>query len=462
MYESIIEDGTLENYITQAKKYVTKHDRSKYIEYLKIIEDYSSQKKLLISASNGMKLLCGEPVDVDGYSYECYGVDPYRLAVEIANRMYDELSTITGSVEIIDENENVEQVRTRNVTEVLTSEVDINTLQVRTEIRNKIVVIDLNGRGILKINNIGVLDARERTVESIIESQYRMMELVSPVPRTGFFSSNTVYCLPEMNQLISVYRVLCNPARHSDWRQYLNYESKLYALCIDELEKSIVNVIEGNAESDMELQTIIDTIYQRMNPKNKIIIGDYAEGISDRLQFITSEDMVVLRGHIKTIIEKYIGDYDVIFKKVPLYVPEDIQLEKYTFYLVDSNKNCALFDVYNSTKYDIIPYRKQGFYKIGNQLTILRYRFVDLWAFKIIAKKSPKLSRLLIERTRKTIPLIKKTHNEVVELLKTNPVKLFSKYNGEYIPDRIAIRHMKTDKKKKVYSVYNPSLERKN
>lgn len=456
MYETIIDDGTLDKYVLQAKKYTIEHDRSKYNSYMKVIEEYSAQKKLLISSTNGMKLLCGEPVDINGYYYECYGVDPYKLAVEIANKMYDFVKS--GGVE----SEKSEQVLTetlqqKRVTDLLTGNVDPNTIQVRTEIRNRIVMIEVDGRTLLKINNIGILPIKDKSAESIVESQQKMMELVHPVPRTGYFSEQTIYCLPELNQLITVYRVLCNPARHADWREYLGYESKLYTLCIDELEKSIVKVVEGGSQKQKD--TVPQIIYQRMNTKNKIIIGDFADGNYDgRLQFITSEDLVSLKLHIKNIVDKYIGDYDITYKRQSLYVPDDIQLEKYSFYLVDNTKNTLLFDVYNSTSYDILPYRKVGFYKVGNPLTLIKYRFIDLWSFKIISRANPKYVPVLVEKTRETIPIIERLHEEITELLKTNPVKLFSKYTGTYIPDRIAIRRMKTDKKMKVFNKYIPGL----
>jgi hypothetical protein len=157
---------------------------------------------------------------------------------------------------------------------------------------------------------------------------------------------------------------------------------------------------------------------------------------------------------------------NLTFVEYKLNLPRDFRIKKYTIYMQGRDRT-PLFDIFNSTNFEMIPFWEINNYKIGNPFVLLRFQFINLWSLRIIlnigseSKFIENKIRVILNRSNKLRRLI----DEIISGSNTNyaVTDLFQldNYIGKYINEFIAKKQLI----KKIgmrFPIYYPALKDKN
>ena len=397
MYDKV---NILSNLLPAAEDYVLKNDRMTFSKYFIAAEEYCITNNILLGGKVGLDLLVNIPLHKDSFMWELYCEDTYNNTLGLTNVLYE-----------------VEGAASR-------------TVSMQTNIKHKEFTINISGRILFKVYSMD----RYR--------QIPLIKLMGPAVRFGYFTGKEMKLISEEMQLIDIYRSLYSPGKVDLWKQYMDYEDKIYNLIKENLtEKSTVELTkEGGAEKitkDFIEELLFSSI---IKDQHTVLIGDYAmnylnlEDSPSRIQIITDKSI----DEINSIISKTLNKIVVKSVAYNLNLPNDFQITKHTIYLV-TNEQVPVMDVFNCSSYELIPYKKINKIKIANPWVILRFKFIDLWVLKIILNLGTDNPEYIKSRSKNIIYSADKLRNFIINKIKDDPFYLFQldNYNGIYTNETV-------------------------
>jgi hypothetical protein len=184
---------SLNQLITNAAQFVLDNDRMLYRPFFEAAERFCIANDVLLGGPVGISLLCGTPLTIDSFFWDLYCDDTFVIAKAL----------------------------TVALSQVRSAHIPASTAAMQTNIKHKEFTISINARMLFKI---------------YATDRYRGVKLITvmgPAVRTGYFTREPIKCIPEEMQLISVYRTLYSPARVDQWSSALTTERVLYGLVED-------------------------------------------------------------------------------------------------------------------------------------------------------------------------------------------------------------------------------------
>lgn len=393
----------LEVLLPEAVKIVIKNDRENYIPYLAEVEKFCSNRDIIIGGSYGIKLLTGEELCVDEFSIELYTDDVYNVGKELADQLYSNVHTEINNI----------------------------TIAMDTNLKDRIYTINVNLRQMIKLHKLG----NYRDV--------KIFDVINPVKVNPMLYGGKVqiYAMREQIHLLNIYKNLYKPypptKKYPKYTQLVNYEQILYP-CMMKYQRDKWGAFESpNVLTEKVFNNIIHN-------SEYIVIGDYAvekllgdRHSSKRLQIICS-DIDELMAEVKQYMKAEAVKYK--FK-----IPGDILLTKHTIYVHKNGKQQVLMEVYNSTFYELVPYKLYDNIRYGNLLVLMRFKLVDLYVLEILSE----LIGGMEKNIREILNQLHKIRNEIIKQMKNEPFNLFqlSDYGGIYLSDTLIRKKFFSSKK---------------
>lgn len=365
--------------IASADEFVMKNDRDVYTAYYESVEKFCSEKNIIIGGTTGMNLLLKKPLSRDSYVWDLYCDNTFENAKGIADTLYN----------------------------VKCSHVDNRTISMQTNIKYREFTISVDARYAFKIFTMDMY----RNV--------KLIDVMKPLPVKGYFN-NDVLILPEHIVLIEIYQRLYSPSKCALWPEYVRLEKAVYNKLVDVKDNAMIT---GGASFDKSAAEEI--LVRKLLTCDRIVtVGDhaismYGIGKASRIQLITDipinelTEMAsrVLSDERNALRRVKVGHDRCVWVKYSLNIPSDFQIIKYTVYAVVHNEQIALFDAYNSTTYELIPYNIKNNIRVAGLYVILRFLFIDIWTLKLIissggASLQGRIASLLklVESVRNLIP----------------------------------------------------------
>lgn len=359
--------------IPAAEEFVMANDRSLYEPFFETAEKFIAQNDILIGGKTACDLAAGRPLNRDSFFWELYCDSTYSISRQLA----------------------VALANTRS------PHVPARTTELQTNIKHVEFSIFINARPLFKIYELN----KYRGV--------KLAEVMTPHILTGYYG-NTIKCISNELLLVDIYRQLYSPSRLAEWTSALDTESKLFA--------ANTTATTGGAEN------IVDKFVKNI-PKDAVIIGDYALALMGRtptgrkiqiISEISGEE--ILKRFPRTTVEKH-----------KLNIPSDFQIKKYTVYTSDGRSQTPVIEVFNSSKFELIPWVKIGGYKVGNPWVLLRFIFIDIWTVRVIMKMTGKD---LSSRIQKLYSNATSTRAVVMKNIESS--FQLTNYTGKYISEQVA------------------------
>jgi hypothetical protein len=403
MYKTIC---NLDAVIASADQIVIDNDRSLYTEYRRVTEQFVHENKAAIGGKYGVYLLTQRPIGREFITCDIYTDNAFDFGKRLCNELY----------------------------KVKSAHIDSTLTYMMTEMRHMEFTIYIDTRPMIKIYRMD----KYRGVE--------LLNIIKFVLCPGFYYSTSqavIPVLPEELLLIEIYRSLHSPSRISQWEDAWYLQDLLFKKYEEKLHQRARDTREGgddyNVKSPDGLNKLNKAILDIL-PADALIIGDYAikyhlgdsKSTNDkqrlRLQVIHESANALL----SLINSKVNIKLTLVEFKIP--IPGDFQFIKYSFYANTGESNVAVMDVFNATAYEVVPGTIRGDSSehkgrnYANLIPTLRYRFVDMWVMILISsmnKQTPYLHTLSNN--------ILNLHDKILQIAKTDPVKLFPQENNLWI-----------------------------
>ena len=360
MYDNTITASFITTLVDTANVVVLNNDRSLYEPFLKSAEEFCIENRVLMGGPVGLRLLINEPLDKDCYMWNLYAADTWNTA----RRLWEYIYTNTQSRHI-----------------------DPQYVGLETNIRGREFTILIATRPCIKISAL---------------DEYRgikLIEVMSPTYRPGYFTSREIGCISEEMMLIDVYRTLYSPHKIDEWSRAIYVEADLYRLVREYLsEKAAIIVSAGADDVDARRGTrnhmLLDNLIR--DAPDFVLIGDFAlealglEPAPTYLQFITNHTIDQVVTHMRALFREKLS-----YVRYHLNLATDFQTQKHTIYLHCKGSQIALCDVFNSSVFEMIPFwqyeetdsRVSDSYRgvqVANPWVLLRFKFIELWLLKLI------------------------------------------------------------------------------
>jgi DNA-binding cell septation regulator SpoVG len=445
-------------------------DREQFAHVCAAVEQYLAQyssgnsfRKLILGGTTGTDLLLNKKRSIDDYEYQLYTEDSFVHANNLSNALAD------------------------TVVKHYAQRVPPLIIMLKSSIPYRKYVIFVDNRPMITIYDLG--RSRDQKISTT--------SVINPQNVASFDSRHRLLVLTAEMQLINLYRTLYTPNKAGEWELALRDENQLFHLMEKELKKQ-----RGGADSELEselkpkpidsnlrktLENALLQEYVQNNP-HSVLVGEHA------LYMILSS--TAIKSHIVQVISQRTPEEDFteitrilqphtrapITKHTrPLHILQDWQLSRTVIKVGDvkSGESKELMYIYNSARYDLIPFNrflskeesgKVNFLQIGNPFVILRFLLIDFWIVrwltasgsinevyslsrqdslreKIVALRS-KLS------THSHISTIKATHireHESTHIFQLDP----SLYLGQYEDENISQKEKAKEISKK-YNDYYP------
>lgn len=315
----------LEGLVDEANQFIMDNDRMLYKPFFEAIEDFCAKNKVLIGGRSGVELLTKNSISKDSFFWELYCDDTFNTAKTIADK----------------------------ISKVHSPHIPADTVAMRTDIKYKEFTIFVYSRMLLKIYNIhtNIIDAAGYT------------------QCKGYFGG-VMKCLKVEMQLMSVYQKLYSPSKTALWPAELANEKTMYSM----LTRS------GKPSADSRPSVVVGMANFISSAQDIIVVGEYAMfllGYCDqpaRAQII-AHDVAEVAAICARILPK---NFKITYTLYNLGIADDWQLTKHTIYINNGTQRVPFVDVYNSIVYEMIPYRTVKGVKVGNNLVLLRFMFLEL------------------------------------------------------------------------------------
>ena len=329
-----------------------KNDRDIYTPYFEAAERFCSEKSIIIGGTTGIHLLLKKPLGRESYVWDLYCDNTFESAKGLADAMYN----------------------------VNCNHVDNRTISMQTNIKYREFTISVDARYAFKIFTMDMY------------RDVKLSDVMKPLSVKGYFN-NDVLVLPEPIVLIEIYQRLYSPAKCALWPEYLRLEKAVYNEFID-----VKNSAEITGGASFDKSAAEEILVRKLLTSDRIVIvGDHAIsmlgiGKASRIQLITDIPITeltemtsrVLSDERNALRRVKVGHDRCVWVKYGLNIPSDFQILKYTVYAVVNNEQIALFDAYNSTTYELIPYTIKNNIRVAGIYVILRFLFIDIWTLKLI------------------------------------------------------------------------------
>jgi len=163
----------------------------------------------------------------------------------------------------------------------------------------------------------------------------------------------------------------------------------------DSLEDKILGGDELKMKKNFELPSKKDfnkILLENIKNENYVFIGDVARilHLSDHFKLEKDLSNIKIQFLTEKTPEELLTWLEIIFgiefknrftyKIYDVGIPSDFLIKKYIFYY----ENSALFDAYNSLTYETLSIHEQMNYIYANILTVIRFRFIEVWILKIL------------------------------------------------------------------------------
>lgn len=439
----LIESKLHEVVVESATNFIMKNDRERFDSVFTIIESFTINNNGIIGGNNGINMLAGVPKSKDSYMYDIYIADADKNARELADLLY---------------NSNHRYV-------------DKNTIRLETKLRNKIYELWIEARMIARI--YALVDYRD----------IKLFLLLNPVRTYGYFPmqfsdampashhKQKIFAMSSEIQLLDIYRRLYNPypsARggisYETYDTLLDNEQKLYGVISEYIidrargtEQNIMSITraEGGHQQGAHRQ-IIPIISRQLIKEltsaneNTAVVGDYSikqmlpnYPKTDRLQLLTSEPL----SNIKSMLEGIVSsnkdikrimhgsdDVKIVYIRYPLNLPNDIMIEKASFY-IQSDPQIFICDVFNSPTYEMIPFKQYSndVAKYANIVACLRFKFIDLYVSRIINNLREGKDTAVLKNISQIASAIKLLRERLALLCENDLSDVFSTNSDSYI-----------------------------
>lgn len=250
------------------------------------------------------------------------------------------------------------------------------------------------------------------TVTSLQSRSLRMSNLIYPIMRPARFAivednSNgkpkgkpiMLACADSGYQLTEIYNTLTNPALVSVWKEKLGTEMELRKIymstirkSINELDKKGGAIIDNSEVGAISTGGAINNIDKLINLlKNnyakgpgKVIIGSTGirlltgESTIPRLDVITDEDLEKDVIFITKLADSLGMELKCKINNPRL--PSKPMLRR----LVVQCNHMNIINVYNSAKFDLIPYILIDGFAVGSPMILMMYTLIDMWIVQIL------------------------------------------------------------------------------
>ena len=341
-----------------AERFIMDNDRMLYRPFFEAAEKFCAANSVVLGGRVGIDLIVGKPLGKNSFYWELYCDDTFSNAKAFATEL--------GATK--------------------SPHVSAKTVALRTDIRGREFTIFINARMVFKIYSM---------------DKYRGLKLVDimdPTIRAGYFTQESIKCIPEEMQLIEIYRTLYTPAKMALWGEELQHEEKLYESLVSrgQLVSKSPAARGGSEIIGAVKRADLHSLLMEKLLKQHVLVGDYALsalGLIDkptRIQFIIGDEIE----NFRVACERILGDdlrlvkfknFSVTYVRYHLNIPSDFQIAKYTLYVNDGKEQFPIADVFNSAQFEMIPWKRAGPGRIANPWVLLRFIFIDIWVLKLIA-----------------------------------------------------------------------------
>lgn len=288
---------------------------------------------------------------------------------------------------------------------LLESEINPRWLSLRTVVAHEEINIFYDGRPIVIFKSINLY------------KNIPIFKMLLPMPsKRGIFTDAPLLLLPVELELMDIYHKLYSPDKADEWEDLLLIEYNLYELFLKRKPQLIAG---GENECSKKIISNIETIKRLLVLdflKNQplILIGDWVLKLIEFGE--TGKTLTDNFEKVQILIDSPIDDFNEVlevflttvtpykctYREEKLHIVDDSRLKKYTFYMssvcnITGQKiEKPFLDVYNSCRYEIIPYRYSEEFnlskssefpndiKIGNAYVLIRFMLLDLWILRVI------------------------------------------------------------------------------
>jgi hypothetical protein len=326
------------------------NDRSLFYPYFEAAEKFCADNDIIIGGNVGVDLLLGRKIHHESQPWDLYCSEPYQTAKTLADTLYG----------------------------VKNAHIDNTTCALQTNIKNRELTITIDTRIMFRI---------------YLMDKYRGADLVaimSPVTVTGYFGSQ-IKIFPREIVLIGLYQGLYTPAKFKLWQQLIDNEAKL-------IGKTGGDVTGGG---DFNKSIAADILLKSLcRDPRVVVIGEFAADAlgagakinKTRLQIITNipvDELCeitsrALSNEKDKLRRLKVTNSKVISAKYFLNIPSDFQIIKHTIYAIVNGEQVALYDTFNSTEYEMIPWIQRDRIQCAHPFVILRFCYIDIWIMKLI------------------------------------------------------------------------------
>ncbi len=205
--------------------------------------------------------------------------------------------------------------------------------------------------------------------------------------------------IPPELEMIDLFQRIYNPYTESILSEVLEH--------IDlNLEK--IDAVEGGTDDKKTFLEVNSNIFKS---SRFILLGEHAwDALTNKKRNFTSQ------GDIVSFISDYSPEETIQrlenmsteaynFREYDLMLPSDNLIKKYS--LTHSGKTVAIF--YNSTRYELVPYKEVNGVKCAIAPVLLRFLYIDLYVFRIIQLRQgleEKSTGAIMSRTKNAIKRI--------------------------------------------------------
>ncbi len=381
----------------EAEQFIINNDRMLYAPFFKIAEEFCQETGAIIGGKVGIDLLMGKPLHRDSFQWDLYVDNAYIGARNLAD----------------------------SLSRAVSPHIPARTTAMKTNIKNKELTISVNTRVLFKIYSM----ERHRGI--------KLSSLMDKSHAVGYFTGARVRCLGEELQLIGIYHSLYSPANPGQWPGLLESERVLYNNL-----GSIGKGITGGGQQPQELVKINKRI---LGKSDAILIGDYAlatmelESNPMRYQFISDEGVDAMVQRYKSTLEITSKWKRVFAQKYELNILSDFRLTKHTIYMANDKEQVPIADLYNSTEFELIPWKNIGGTRVASPWVLIRFQFIDLWVLKQIMHLQGKTAQVE-NRVRSYMNRVTALRDMIYNILEDDPVQLFQlgDYAGVYLDESVA------------------------
>lgn len=232
-------------------------------------------------------------------------------------------------------------------------------------------------------------------------------DLIKPL-QVKTYAGHTCACLSAEIYLFDIYRTLYSPARAEDWESALVEESKLFRLLKRRIGKAASSSTHGADDTNeggsseavsMELRRKIEAALFRdfiTNNEQIILLGEHVLALFTKQEKNTNIIQALSARELDldlVAISKIIRSADASLANVPVKhvhrdipIMQDFRLRRTTIKIGEEGAQKEVMYLYNSLRYDIMPFYRlhnktnaTQFVQVGNPFVILRFLLIDFW-----------------------------------------------------------------------------------